>query len=224
MATNRYPGKCSACGQWLDAGAGLLGPKVDGRWTVKHDGTCPARPSKLVASPVYAGRSGGVQHASGRNRRAASCDRCGEHIAAGDGSLVRCIEDSGCMQHHDESGWHVYCLVRAECDVRRAAAISAQRERVARAKRASDARRTLRDLVAQGRYHVATQERSTWPAIRETISLGSRMAGSETLYLRADGSACYVESSCDDYHEWVAPVTDALTSAIQEYDEAQVAV
>ncbi|HMT51183.1 MAG TPA: hypothetical protein PKC36_13660 [Dietzia sp.] len=34
--TNTYAGTCSECGERVAAAAGLLGPKVDGRWTVRH--------------------------------------------------------------------------------------------------------------------------------------------------------------------------------------------
>jgi hypothetical protein len=38
---NRYAGKCAECGGWVEAEAGLLGGKVDGRWTVTHaEGQC----------------------------------------------------------------------------------------------------------------------------------------------------------------------------------------
>lgn len=33
---NTYAGVCSECGNRVAAGAGLLGSKVDGRWTVRH--------------------------------------------------------------------------------------------------------------------------------------------------------------------------------------------
>lgn len=38
---NSYAGTCSRCGTHVAAQAGLLGPKVDGRWTVEHT-ECPA--------------------------------------------------------------------------------------------------------------------------------------------------------------------------------------
>lgn len=38
---NKFPGKCTFCGGRVAAGAGVLGPKVGGRWTVRHDnGDC----------------------------------------------------------------------------------------------------------------------------------------------------------------------------------------
>jgi len=40
---NTYAGRCSTCGSHVAAGAGLLGPKVEGRWTVEHTaGQCTA--------------------------------------------------------------------------------------------------------------------------------------------------------------------------------------
>ena len=37
---NVYAGRCAKCAGHVAAGAGLLGSKVDGRWTVEH-ATCP---------------------------------------------------------------------------------------------------------------------------------------------------------------------------------------
>jgi hypothetical protein len=46
---NQYPGKCAKCGGRVEAGAGLLGDKVDGKWTTLHT-TCPeATPAEPVA-------------------------------------------------------------------------------------------------------------------------------------------------------------------------------
>lgn len=46
---NKFAGTCSSCRRQVPAGAGLLGPKVDGRWTVRHAGcaatTTTARPA-----------------------------------------------------------------------------------------------------------------------------------------------------------------------------------
>jgi hypothetical protein len=45
---NRYPGKCSACGIWIEADEGLLGDKVDGKFTVRHfPGKCQQKPDKV---------------------------------------------------------------------------------------------------------------------------------------------------------------------------------
>ncbi len=38
--SNAYQGICRKCGGHVAAQAGLLGPKVNGRWTVEH-ATCP---------------------------------------------------------------------------------------------------------------------------------------------------------------------------------------
>lgn len=37
---NSYPGTCTSCAGHVPAAAGLLGGKVDGRWTVQHT-SCP---------------------------------------------------------------------------------------------------------------------------------------------------------------------------------------
>lgn len=38
---NRYAGPCGTCGENVPAGAGRLGDRVGGRWTVRHN-VCPA--------------------------------------------------------------------------------------------------------------------------------------------------------------------------------------
>lgn len=38
---NKFAGRCSRCGSTVEAGAGTLGPKQDGRWTVLHT-ECPS--------------------------------------------------------------------------------------------------------------------------------------------------------------------------------------
>lgn len=38
---NRYAGPCATCGENVAEGAGRLGDKVGGRWTVRHN-VCPA--------------------------------------------------------------------------------------------------------------------------------------------------------------------------------------
>jgi len=37
---NAYPGKCTECGGWVEAGAGLLTKDADGKWAAKHE-HCP---------------------------------------------------------------------------------------------------------------------------------------------------------------------------------------
>lgn len=40
---NAYAGDCTRCGRRVGANEGLLGDKVNGRWTVTHDGPCPVQ-------------------------------------------------------------------------------------------------------------------------------------------------------------------------------------
>lgn len=40
--SNKYGGKCAKCGVWIGAGQGLLGERINGRWSVLHV-ECPAR-------------------------------------------------------------------------------------------------------------------------------------------------------------------------------------
>jgi hypothetical protein len=54
--TNRYGGRCTKCGAWVEAEAGLLTGHA-GAWTVEHDGECPVvEPAPApVAAPVESG-------------------------------------------------------------------------------------------------------------------------------------------------------------------------
>ena len=63
--TNTYPGNCARCGGWVEAQEGMLGDKVDGRWTVEHRTKCPT-------GPVYA------PTAARAGRR---CEVCGASVA-----------------------------------------------------------------------------------------------------------------------------------------------
>jgi hypothetical protein len=54
VRANKYPGNCSSCGGYVAAEAGQLGDKVDGRWTVKHTGECPAQ-APAASQPVVTG-------------------------------------------------------------------------------------------------------------------------------------------------------------------------
>jgi len=102
----------------------------------------PAR-SLPATGEVLAGARGGIRHEGRRTRRADDCERCGEYLPAGEGTLEYCVEDSGCMRHHDESGWHVYCADESGCSARREQQRLAQAERAALASEASAARSAL---------------------------------------------------------------------------------
>jgi hypothetical protein len=45
---NAYAGTCRSCGGSVAAQAGILGPRVAGRWTVEHT-TCPSTPVAVPA-------------------------------------------------------------------------------------------------------------------------------------------------------------------------------
>lgn len=53
--SNTYAGKC-VCGAWVKAGAGVLGGKVNGRWTVEC-GHCVAIPSRSRSATPLAVRT-----------------------------------------------------------------------------------------------------------------------------------------------------------------------
>lgn len=47
--TNKFAGKCAGCGGWVEAETGTI-EKVDGKWLVRHAGTCPE--AKASPAPV----------------------------------------------------------------------------------------------------------------------------------------------------------------------------
>jgi len=121
----RYPGKCGKCRQDFPAGTSIMWG--DGK--TEHE-TCPAAvaaPQPLIG--LVAGGTGVANRGQSKktNKKASDCENCGEWLKVGEGELVYCVEDSGCMKHHDNSGWHVYCLDGDACKVRREEALVAQR-------------------------------------------------------------------------------------------------
>lgn len=46
---NTYPGTCSGCGSHVAAQGGVLGGRVDGRWTVRHT-ECPTTPAPTATA------------------------------------------------------------------------------------------------------------------------------------------------------------------------------
>jgi hypothetical protein len=109
------------------------------------------------------------------------------------------------MQHHDEGGWHVYCLDEAVCQAR-------VRERRAAAQARKAAQEDAR-LALSGCYSVETIVDSI-PDEREVIWSDSRLAGSESWYLTPDGTIYYARSSYDDGpHYWRTRATRAQIEA-----------
>lgn len=77
---NTYAGTCRTCGGHVAAGAGLLGPKVGGRWTVEHLG----HPAGAATQPAPA------HTAKPTAARKPRCAECG--VNAG---VVVCRDSSG---------------------------------------------------------------------------------------------------------------------------------
>ena len=52
---NKFGAKCATCGQWVPAGAGILGGSRATGWTTTHAGECPAAkaPAKSAAPGYY---------------------------------------------------------------------------------------------------------------------------------------------------------------------------
>lgn len=62
--SNAYAGTCSGCGNRVAAHEGLLGDKVNGRWTVKHtDCTTPTTHSARTRTRGHACEACGARNA-----------------------------------------------------------------------------------------------------------------------------------------------------------------
>lgn len=149
----KYPGRCNACGGPIAVGDRIEWEKGKG----SRHAECPRERQSTGTSASsmprtggpWAGARGGVRHESGSNRRAGSCERCGEWLPAGAGRLEYCVEDSGCPRHHDESGYHLYCADPAACLARaKAAREEATKVRAAR-QAAEDGLKAVLALTAQ---------------------------------------------------------------------------
>lgn len=154
--TARYPGTCRKCGGKFPAGTEIMW----GGGVTEH-AACPSTQQPLVG--IVAGGTGTAHRGQGKktNQKSGSCDSCGEFLKPGQGELVYCVEDSGCLKHHDFSGWHVYCLDQAACKANKEAAKVARQKAAEEAKikaaekkaaeeAESNAYKTARDGVASG--------------------------------------------------------------------------
>lgn len=149
----KYAGTCSACGKKIHVGDRIEWDKTTRRTTHAQ---CPAAgtPDPLEGKILAAGER---QNAGRVNRKPGACMNCGSWIRAGEGLLIFCPEDSGCLEHHDHSGYHVACADPAACKARAADARSAAMAEVerkaaeAKAKKAAEAK-----ARAEGEAVIAT--------------------------------------------------------------------
>jgi hypothetical protein len=208
----KFSGSCSDCGgvisvgMTIETGLGRLGGKY------KHSPSCPKQSgSKQAAAPLLAG--GPAQRTGKSNRRGGGCERCGTYLEAGKGDLFYCVEDSGCLAHHDRSGYHLYCADKAACDVARE---ENKRAAVERANKATAERKAARELeeaenasFAQLTEGLTRVSEGRWPldgATRETLLHrgGSRHVRREKVTL-STGDVVYREtiSFGDDHREYL---------------------
>lgn len=163
--TARYAGTCPHCQQPIAPGETVSWQRGQKATHV----TCPTQRAARSTEPI-AIVAGGAKIPAGRNRMPARCEHCDESLAPGQGTLVSCIEDSGCLEHHDESGWHVYC---ADTDACRARVQRAREERTrAKAVRAAGAEAWARALAI-----LATPAETipTWTPLRTVRATAPRM-------------------------------------------------
>lgn len=166
----KFSSRCPACG-------GLINPGDEVEWEKGKKATHVTCPEKPEASPVpeakaegkptqaWAQVRGGAQRAAGRNKRRGHCDRCGQMLEIGQGSLVRCYADTGCMQHFDEDGWHVYCLDTEACKVRQEENRAERKAAQEKAKKAAEekrAREAEQAAAYKAEYERAQEGRISW--------------------------------------------------------------
>ena len=77
---NTYAGACTQCSGQVAAGAGLLGGKVNGRWTVRHAACGSTPPPKRTVTKSTARRTS--------SHRCESCGRSGAHLASDSSGIV----------------------------------------------------------------------------------------------------------------------------------------
>lgn len=226
--TAKYPGKCTKCSQPIAVGAQIEWAKGSGAVHVRcaqSTGT-PAASMPHEGGP-WAGSRGGVRHEKGTNRRTGNCERCGEYLLAGKGRLEYCVEDSGCMKHFDESGYHLYCRDSKACQTNRAEAKAAREKAIADEAPRKAAADTLRALIAAPKGEPVTEHLtdqtaeitigSQWHS-RSSYAAGSngavRMAGETVTY--------YHPGMYDDYRETQVTVRDAelairIRAAVEQF-------
>ena len=208
--TARFPGCCSQCGGRIQAGEQIEWAK--GRPT-RH-ATCPtatkrpAEPDHLIALAP--------PRATGRNRKPEACGRCGDWVKAGEGQLVRCVEDSGCLEHHDYSGWHVYCLDEGDCVARRVEARAAAEARGQALREALAARRALEAVLRTPEtYYGGPCDYIEGERIK--LDAAYRMVvGAEVIM--------YIQSCGGDVDEWRCPQTPEVDSLLAAWRAAEAAV
>ena len=107
--TAKFNSTCPKCSTYISAGEMVEWEKGQKARHVK----CPTvkaaapAPAPLLAAAKPAGAN--------TNRKSGSCERCGTFLTAGKGLLYFCPEDSGCLKHHDHSGYHLHCQDKDAC-------------------------------------------------------------------------------------------------------------
>lgn len=204
IITAKYTSTCPRCNERINSGDSVEWERGS---KARHVTCLTARSKRAASAPLIACAPGGIQHPAGTNRRAAACDTCGEWLAAGKGRLVRCIEDSGCMQHHDESGWHVYCLDATACKARREQLRAEARARQAEAQVRADAKIVEAKIAEAKRTELTAGltrvDISGWGSVPSTWQRGEAVATDRTasyawtLYAvtTPSGPACIEDAS-----------------------------
>lgn len=222
--TAKFPGRCARCGRAITPGQQIewsRGQRPYHTACAEAAGT-PAAELAGVQGPI-AGARGGVRHDARRtNRRPGKCDHCGAYLQVGQGRLEYCVEDSGCMIHHDHGGYHLYCLDTDACQARHTAREAAARERIARRDAENAQRDAVLALFESATVRLADMEADLYCQEHrgdERIELDPGVYGSGRQYLLigADTVALVHGGWYDDYRTTVRvlPRTAELDAAVR---------
>lgn len=233
----KFNSTCPQCGKYINAGETVEWSKGAKARHVQ----CPAKASngngngksdprfpEFNPPPGVLLASAPPQKTQKRNQKPGSCMNCGSWLKAGEGLLIFCPEDSGCMEHHDHSGYHVACVDPEGCKARREQAREAARkEKEFRAAKAEGKKRG--DAFVAAEYQ-ADKDRLTVglvPLLNSPAGLviGARIGQDHTGFYKrdmheatlADGRRVYVEYA-NGYDDWRTYVYLPQDAALAEVD------
>jgi len=214
--TAKYPGQCVRCGRAIRPGQQIEWRRGQPPYHAACAHTAGTPAAALPRRKPVAGAAGGIRHAAGRNRQSGACERCGHYLAVGEGRLEWCVEDSGCRRHHDEGGYHLYCLDGAACTARREAALAAARAEQERIAAREALISELEQLArASERYADAEATRRRPKGQEVVLDPGVHGSGRRVAILADDGTvAVWCGGYYDDYRPTLALTHDPRAAEI----------
>lgn len=154
------------------------------------------------------------------------------HLKAGEGTLVFCVEDSGCLKHHDDSGYHLYCSSKTDCEARvkenkaaRQIEIEEEKKKVAEKRAVEDAIKAKLDharssFTERGWVRMSGRPKDVKLNLGDVIGT---LRGTHTVSIQmatlCDGTECAVEEAngYDDWRSYFWGPKDFVHSALRAY-------